>query len=34
MPMCGFSAQAVEMLINKGIYFESFDIYSDEEVRQ
>jgi glutaredoxin-related protein len=22
------------MLINKGIYFESFDIYSDEEVRQ
>lgn len=34
MPMCGFSAQAVEMLIDNGIYFESFDIYSDEEVRQ
>lgn len=34
MPMCGFSAQAVEMLIDNGIYFESFDIYSDEDVRQ
>jgi glutaredoxin-related protein len=34
MPMCGFSAQTVEMLIDNGIYFESFDIYSDEEVRQ
>ena len=34
MPACGFSARAVEILINEGIYFESFDIYSDEEVRQ
>lgn len=34
MPMCGFSAQAVEMLIDNNIYFETFDIYSDEEVRQ
>ncbi len=34
MPMCGFSAQIVEILIDQGIYFESFDIYSDEEVRQ
>ncbi len=34
MPMCGFSAQAVEMLIDEWIYFESFDIYSDENVRQ
>lgn len=34
MPMCGFSAQAVEMLIDNDIYFETFDIYSDEEIRQ
>lgn len=34
MPMCWFSAQAVEILIDQGVYFESFDIYSDEEVRQ
>lgn len=34
MPACGFSARAVEILIDEGIYFETFDIYSDEEVRQ
>lgn len=34
MPACGFSAKAVELLIESDIYFESFDIYSDEEVRQ
>lgn len=34
MPQCGFSANAVAILVESGIYFESFDIYSDEEVRQ
>ncbi|QFR39634.1 Grx4 family monothiol glutaredoxin [Candidatus Gracilibacteria bacterium 28_42_T64] len=34
MPQCGFSARAMEMLIDAGIYFESFDILSDEDVRQ
>jgi monothiol glutaredoxin len=34
MPMCGFSAQAIEMLLDNDIYFETFDIYSDEEIRQ
>lgn len=33
-PECGFSANAVAMLVDSDIYFESFDIYSDEEVRQ
>lgn len=33
-PACGFSANAVAMLVESGIYFESFDIYSDEEIRQ
>jgi len=33
-PACGFSANAAGMLVESGIYFESFDIYSDEEVRQ
>ena len=33
-PACGFSANAVAMLIESWIYFESFDIYSDEEIRQ
>lgn len=33
-PQCGFSANAVAMLVESGIYFESFDIYSDEEIRQ
>lgn len=34
MPQCGFSANAVAILVESGIYFESFDIYSDEEIRQ
>ncbi len=33
-PECGFSAKAMEILINSDIYFEYFNIYSDEEVRQ
>jgi Grx4 family monothiol glutaredoxin len=33
-PQCGFSANAVALLVEGGIYFESFDIYSDEEIRQ
>lgn len=33
-PACGFSANAVAMLVDADIYFESFDIYSDEEIRQ
>ena len=33
-PRCGFSRQAVEMLQEEDISFGSFDILSDEEVRQ
>lgn len=33
-PQCWFSANAVAMLVESWIYFESFDIYSDEEIRQ
>ena len=33
-PECGFSANAVAMLVESGIYFETFNIYSDEDVRQ
>lgn len=33
-PACGFSANAVAMLVESDIYFESFDIYSDEDIRQ
>jgi monothiol glutaredoxin len=33
-PACWFSANAVAMLVESGIYFETFDIYSDEEIRQ
>jgi monothiol glutaredoxin len=31
---CWFSANAVAMLVESWIYFESFDIYSDEDIRQ
>ena len=34
MPQCGFSARAMEILIDAWIYFETFNILSDEEVRQ
>ncbi|NDK09593.1 Grx4 family monothiol glutaredoxin [Candidatus Gracilibacteria bacterium] len=33
-PACGFSASAVAMLIDTDIYFESFDVYTNEIVRQ
>jgi monothiol glutaredoxin len=33
-PQCGFSTNAVAILVEEGIYFESFDIYSDEDIRQ
>lgn len=33
-PQCGFSRDAVALLVESGIYFESFDVYSDEDVRQ
>lgn len=34
VPQCGFSANAAAILVESGIYFESFDVYSDEEIRQ
>jgi monothiol glutaredoxin len=33
-PMCGFSAQAVKILGALGAKFSSFDVLSDEEIRQ
>ncbi|XP_059586002.1 glutaredoxin-3 [Alligator mississippiensis] len=33
-PRCGFSRQMVEILNNHNVLFSSFDIFSDEEVRQ
>jgi len=33
-PRCGFSRQAVEILRNEEIHFGSFDILSDDDVRQ
>ena len=33
-PACWFSESAAAILVNAGIYFESFDIYSDEDIRQ
>uniref|UniRef100_A0A8C9EZ08 Glutaredoxin 3 n=1 Tax=Pavo cristatus TaxID=9049 RepID=A0A8C9EZ08_PAVCR len=33
-PRCGFSKQMVEILNRHGVSFSSFDIFSDEEVRQ
>jgi len=33
-PMCGFSAQAVQMLGATGANFSSFDVLSDNEIRQ
>ncbi|OGI65362.1 MAG: monothiol glutaredoxin, Grx4 family [Candidatus Muproteobacteria bacterium RBG_16_60_9] len=33
-PMCGFSAQAVQMLGSVDAKFSSFDVLSDNEVRQ
>ena len=33
-PMCGFSSTAVAILVESWVYFETFDILLDEEVRQ
>lgn len=33
-PMCGFSAQAVKILGAVGAEFSSFDVLSDDEIRQ
>ncbi len=33
-PQCGFSGWMAGILVESEIYFESFDIYSDEAVRQ
>lgn len=34
MPQCGFSARVAGILQHLGIEFKSFDVLSDEEVRQ
>lgn len=33
-PMCGFSARTVEILKQQKIDFKSFDVLSDEDIRQ
>ena len=33
-PMCGFSAQTVQVLNENNINFKSFNIFDDEEIRQ
>ena len=33
-PQCGFSAQVVSILNDLGIEFDSFDVLSDENIRQ
>ncbi|KAJ8956222.1 hypothetical protein NQ314_006755 [Rhamnusium bicolor] len=33
-PRCGFSKQTIEILNNTGVQYETFDILSDEDVRQ
>jgi len=33
-PMCGFSAQTVKLLTAVGAKYSSFDVLSDEEIRQ
>ena len=33
-PMCGFSARAVEILKENKIIFKSFDVLSDNEIRE
>jgi len=32
-PMCGFSAKAVDVFKNGNVKFETFDVYSDEDIR-
>lgn len=33
-PQCGFSAKVTEILKDMGVEFESFDVLSDESIRQ
>jgi len=33
-PRCGFSRQAIDMLMSNGVEFTTFDILEDDEVRQ
>lgn len=33
-PLCGFSAQTVQVLNDNNINFKSFNIFDDEEIRQ
>lgn len=33
-PQCGFSAQAIAVINNYGVEFGSFDVLSDEDIRQ
>ena len=33
-PMCGFSARTIEILKEQKIEFKSFDVLSDEDIRQ
>ncbi len=34
MPQCGFSNNVVQILNSLGIHFETFDVLSDNEIRQ
>ena len=34
MPQCGFSNNVVQILTSLGVSFETFDVLSDEEIRQ
>ncbi|MEB3243954.1 MAG: Grx4 family monothiol glutaredoxin [Cyanobacteriota bacterium] len=34
MPQCGFSNNVVQILLNLGIPFETFDVLSDQDIRQ
>lgn len=34
MPQCGFSNNVVQILLNLGVPFETFDVLSDMEIRQ
>merc|ERR1719243_554070 len=33
-PRCGFSRQLMEILLETGVEFSTFDIFSDEDIRQ
>ncbi|MFN6338494.1 MAG: Grx4 family monothiol glutaredoxin [Cyanobacteriota bacterium] len=34
MPQCGFSNNVVQILMNLGVPFETFDVLSDQEIRE